>query len=248
MRCTLLAGLLLLLCCTPIQAREWLVVGTYFPQVFERSETGDFTGLAPAVLRQLAAELGGQPRFEIYPWARAQRMVELGQADILIGPYRTAERETRFAFAAEPFYQDRIVFYARRQAGLSWNGDLASLQAQRIAVVRGWIYGERFEAARPRLQLDMVESVPNGLRMLLAGRIELLATNLRNTRPHLAELQPADQLVQLEPQIDVQQGYFAFPRDAAHVALRERFDRGFRRLVVSGELARLAGALGVSIP
>lgn len=248
MRSMLLAGLLLLLCCASVQAREWLVVGTYFPQVFERSESGHFTGLAPAVLRQLAVELGAQPRFEIYPWARAQRMVEQGQADILIGPYRTAEREARFAFAAEPFYQDRIVFYARRQSRLSWNGDFASLQAQRIAVVRGWTYGPRFEAARAQMQLDIVESVPNGLRMLAAGRIELLATNQRNTLPHLAALQLDEQLIQLEPQIDVQQGYFAFPRDATHVALREQFDQGFRRFVASGELARLAGVLGVNVP
>lgn len=248
MRSTLLAGLLLLLCCTPLQARDWLVVGAAFPQVFELGESGQFTGLAPAILRQLESDLQGHLRFEIYPWARAQRMVEQGQADILIGPYRTAEREQRFAFSAEPFYQDRIVFYARRQSGLSWNGDFASLRAHRIAVIRGWIYGSRFEVARTGMQLDVVESVPNGLRMLMVGRIELLATNQRNTRPHLAALQLGEQLIQLEPPIDRQQGYFAFPRDVAHVALREQFDRSFRRMVSSGELARLAGQLSVEIP
>lgn len=248
MRSTLLAGLLLLLCCTSLQARDWLVVGASFPQVYELSESGQFTGLAPAILRQLGNDLQGPLRFEIYPWARAQRMVEQGQADILIGPYRTAEREKRFDFSAEPFYQDRIVFYARRQSQLNWNGDFASLQAHRVAVIRGWIYGPRFEEARKRMQLDVVENVPNGLRMLVVGRIELLATNQRNTRPHLAALQLSEKLIQLEPPLDSQQGYFAFPRDAAHVALRQQFDRSFRRMVSSGELARLGKQLSVEIP
>lgn len=248
MRSTLLAGLLLLLCCTSLQARDWLVVGASFPQVFELSESGRFTGLAPAILRQLESDLGGRLRFELYPWARAQRMVEQGQADILIGPYRTAEREQRFAFSAEPFYQDQIVFYARRQSGLTWSGDFSSLRAHRVAVIRGWIYGPRFEEARKRMQLDVVESVPNGLRMLVVGRIELLASNQRNTRPHLAALQLSERLTQLEPPIDRQQGYFAFPRDAAHVALRERFDRSFRRMISSGELARLGMQLNVETP
>ncbi|MBB2493893.1 substrate-binding periplasmic protein [Aquipseudomonas ullengensis] len=248
MRSTLLAGLLLLLCCTPLQAREWLVVGTSFPQVFERSDTGQFSGLAPELLRQMSAELGVSLRFELYPWARAQRMVEQGQADILIGPYRTPEREALFAFAAEPFYQDRIVFYVRNGKGPSWDGSFASLQPHRIAVIRGWTYGARFEAARPQMQLDTVESVPNGLRMLMAGRIELLATNHRNTQPHLAALQLENQITELQPQIDVQQGYFAFPRDAEHDELREEFDQVFRRFVARGELARLAGRLGVSVP
>ncbi|WP_394559771.1 substrate-binding periplasmic protein [Aquipseudomonas alcaligenes] len=251
MRHPKLCSLLLLLCCGlfagALPARELLVVGTSFPQVYERNAAGDFTGLAPAVLRRLAAELGGELRFELYPWARAQRMVEHGEADILVGPYRTAEREARFAFAAEPFYQDRILFYARLDRREAWDGDYASLAGRRIAVVRGWIYGRQFEDARARLQPVTVESVSNGLRMLVAGRIDLLASNQRNTQPYLtAPLQQT--ITELLPLIDVQRGYFAFPRDPGHDRLRESFDRAFFDLVASGQLARLAAPLGVSVP
>jgi len=252
MRRTALCACLLGLCASLFgslaQAREWLVVGTSFPQVYERNAAGDFTGLAPAVLRRLAAELGGELRFELYPWVRAQRMVELGQADILVGPYRTAEREARFAFAAEPFYQDRIIFYARRSQVATWDGDYASLHGQRVAVVRGWIYGSQFEAARTSLRPITVESVHNGLRMLEAGRIDLLASNQRNTQPHLLELRLQERVGEVGPLIDVQRGYFAFPKDSAHAELRRRFDRAFARLVESGQLARLAEPLEVSVP
>jgi polar amino acid transport system substrate-binding protein len=252
MRRTLLCACLITLCYSLssglAQAREWLVVGTYFPQVYERNAAGDFTGLAPAVLRQLAAELGEELRFELYPWVRAQRMVELGQADILVGPYRTAEREARFAFAAKPFYQDRIVFYARRGQASAWNGDYAGLHGKRVAVVRGWIYGSRFEAVRASLRPITVESVHNGLRMLEAGRIDLLASNQRNTQPHLRELRLQERVGEVGPLIDVQRGYFAFPQDGSHAELRRRFDRAFARLVESGHLARLAEPLGVSVP
>ncbi|MDG9923149.1 MULTISPECIES: transporter substrate-binding domain-containing protein [unclassified Pseudomonas] len=246
--CACLLGLCVSLLGSLAQAREWLVVGTSFPQVYEQNAAGDFTGLAPAVLRQLAAELGDELRFELYPWARAQRMVELGQADILVGPYRTAEREARFAFAAEPFYQDRIVFYARRGHEPDWDGDYASLQNKRLAVVRGWVYGSQFEEMRERLRPITVESVRNGLRMLAAGRIDLLASNQRNTRPHLLALGLQEDVRELLPLIDVQRGFFAFPRDDDHTQLRLRFDRAFARLVESGQLARLAEPLGVNVP
>jgi polar amino acid transport system substrate-binding protein len=195
------------------QAREWLVVGTSFPQVYEQNAAGDFTGLAPSVLRQLAAE-----------------------------------REARFAFAEEPFYQDRIVFYARRNHEPAWDGDYARLRGKRIAVVRGWIYGSQFEEVRGRLRPVTVETVRNGLRMLQAGRIDLLASNQRNTRPHMLALGLEEQIGELIPLIDVQRGFFAFPRDDAHAELRQRFDRAFERLVESGQLARLAAPLGVSVP
>jgi polar amino acid transport system substrate-binding protein len=230
------------------QAREWLVVGTTFPQVYEQNAAGDFTGLAPAVLRQLAAELGEGLHFELYPWVRAQRMVELGQADILVGPYRTAEREARFAFAAQPFYQDRIVFYARRDQAPLWNGAYPSLQGKRVAVVRGWIYGSQFEKARTQLRPITVESVRNGLRMLQAGRIDLLASNQRNTGPQVVALGLQEQVGELLPLIDVQRGFFAFPPDSSHAELRQRFDRAFAQLVASGQLAWLAAPLGVSVP
>jgi polar amino acid transport system substrate-binding protein len=229
-------------------AREWLVVGTHFPQVYEQDESGEFHGLAPAILRRLAPELGAELRFELYPWARAQLMVELGQADILVGPYRSAEREVRFAFAATPFYQDRILFYARRERMPHWDGDYAGLQGQRIAVVRGWAYGSQFEAARASLHPITVETVRNGLLMLQAGRIDLLASNQRNTQPHLRDLGLREQVAELQPLIDVQRGYFAFPRDAAHGELRQRFDLAFARLVESGQLARLAVPYGVNLP
>lgn len=230
------------------QARDWLVVGTQFPRVYERAEDGRIAGLAPAVLRELAGELGVGLRFELHPWARAQRMVELAQADILVGPYRTAEREARFAFAAEPFYEDRIVFYARAGQAISWQGDYRDLQGQRVAVVRGWTYGSGFEAARALLRPVTVEKVEYGLRMLALGRIDLLASNQRNTQPHLRAPELRERVVELLPLIDVQRGYFAFPRDSAHAGLRQRFDQAFRRLVERGQLAQLAAPLGVSVP
>lgn len=238
--CSVLAG--------PLQAAKLRVVGTHFPQIYEQTVDGAFSGLGPAVLQALADELGGELHFELHPWARAQRMVEQGTADILVGPYRTAEREQRFAFAAEPFYQDRILFYVRGDRDITWAGDYAGLNGQRVAVVRGWVYGSSFEQARVLLQPIMVESVENGLRMLIAGRIELLASNQRNTAPHLAAMNLQASVRELTPLIDTQRGYFAFPRDAAHAELRQRFDEAFARLLERGELQRLANALQVSIP
>lgn len=239
------------LCCLSAgqaAARELQVVGTYFPRIYEQAEDGRFTGLGPVVLEALAGSLRSKLRFELHPWARAQYMVEQGEADILVGPYRTSEREQRFAFAAEPFYQDRILFYARNDRAQPWAGDYDDLIGLRVAVVRGWVYGTRFEAVRERLQPIPVENVENGLRMLMAGRIDLLASNQRNTVPRLAALNLQASVRELEPLIDIQRGYFAFPRDAAHVELRQQFDEAFQHLIESGTLQRLAAPLEVSVP
>lgn len=55
-------------------------------------------------------------------------------------------------------------------------------------------------------------------------------------------------VVPLKRIIDVQDGYFAFPRRVDHDGLRVKFNRAFNNMVEQGELARLAGKLGVNIP
>lgn len=239
---------LLMLFCGPLQARVLRVVGTHFPGIYEQADEDHFSGLGPAVLEQVAEALGGELRFELHPWARAQRMVELGAADVLVGPYRSSERERRFIFAAKPFYQDRILFYVRADRAMAWRGDYHELAGRRVGVVRGWVYGSSFEQARGLLQPVTVENVANGLRMLAVGRLDLLASNQRNTAPYLAALDMHDTVRELMPLIDVQRGYFAFPRDDAHRELRERFDEAFGRLVESGALQRLAAPYAVSVP
>jgi polar amino acid transport system substrate-binding protein len=76
----------------------------------------------------------------------------------------------------------------------------------------------------------------------------LLASNQRNTQPLLQALGLDDEISQLDPPIDFQDGYFAFPLHSSHARLREDFDEGFRQLVERGELARLADQWQVEIP
>ncbi|MCG4455420.1 MULTISPECIES: ABC transporter substrate-binding protein [unclassified Pseudomonas] len=229
-------------------ARELLAVGSDFPRVFERSGAGVYQGLGPDVLRQVLEPRGYSLRFASYPWARAQRMVELGRADILIGPYRNPAREARFAFVGPAFYRDRIVLYCRSGRSCQWSGDLRQLSGRRIGVVRAWAYGARFDSARDVLELVTVEGVGNGLKMLSLGRLELLASNQRNTLPLLQVLGLTDEISQLEPPVDTLDGYFAFPLHSSHARLREDFDEGFRQLVERGQLARLAAQWQVDIP
>src|SRR5450830_38984 len=119
----------------PVQARELLAVGAQFEHVFEVQANGDYTGLGAELLRLMAARTGNTVRFRLVPWARAQAMLAQGQADILIGPYKSPERMASMVFSAQPFYQDQIVFYTRQQGGFVWEGDYAALRNRRVVLL-----------------------------------------------------------------------------------------------------------------
>ena len=229
-------------------AAERLAVGARFDLIFEQGADGQWQGLGVDVLRTLAARAGDTVRFNIYPWARAQAMVQRAQADILIGPYKSPERDKQFAFVDLPFYRDRLVFYARNGANPPWHGEFGRLNATRIAAVRGWHYGARFDQARPRLDISEVNQLENGVQMLMHGRVDLLATNERNSAALIGTLHASGRMVALCPAIAQLDGYLAFPRGAAFAAARDRYSALFTEMVRSGEFARLAARHGVLAP
>ena len=258
------------------QAQEILAVGTTFPRLFmpgppaspggaPAPSTGPSVsplptaapaggappeGLAVELLQAIAQQRGWQLRLEHYPWPRAQAMVEHGQAQILIGPYRTPEREQRFVFAPSAFYEDRLVFFGGPAPRPAWQGDYRALAGVEIAQVSGWAYGEAFEQARPQLRLTTVRDVETGLRMLRTGRVALLATNERNTWPVLASLGlQQQQLTPVDgPAIGQLRGHFACSRQPPGPALCEAIEQSLLQLRRSGESPRLYQKWRVGLP
>lgn len=246
--CALLWALLLALQGGAAQARELLAVGTHFPRIIEWDAKGQPRGLAVDLLTKAAAQQGHTLRFEALPWARAQLMVEQGQADVLIGPYRSPERLARFLFSQLAFYEDALVFYASPAKAPLWNGDWARLSGRSVGLVLGWTYGGALEQARSSLLISNPGDVATGLRMLQRGRIELLASNERNTAPVLETLGLTQQFQALQPPIAVQAGHFAYPRTSQGEELRQALDRSLESLRISGVLRDLARQWGVRIP
>jgi polar amino acid transport system substrate-binding protein len=229
-------------------AADILVVGAEFAQIYERNETGEFTGLGVEILRSIARQNGDTLSFQILPWARAQKMVEDNQAQILVGPYKTTQRETRFVFAEKPFYRDEMVFYALKLAKFQWDGRYSSLQDKRIGVINGWAYGAQFEAQRKTLKIESANSLRNALLMLKAKHIDVLASNLRNTEALLNSLELAGEISAVANVIDSQDGYFAYCKQVSCDQLRVRFDSLFARLRESGELSKMAQTFKLRMP
>jgi polar amino acid transport system substrate-binding protein len=86
------------------------------------------------------------------------------------------------------------------------------------------------------------------MQMLAVGRIDLLATNERNTTGLLDSLRLRESLAVLCPDITQLDGYLAFPLDAKSKAVRDRYNALFTEMVRSGELARLGARHGVLVP
>lgn len=140
-----------------------------------------------------------------------------------------------------------MVFFGRRDAVI-WRGDYLALKQIPIAAVRGWHYGDGFDRARRWLRISEVPQLENGARMLMLGRVQLLAANERNLQPILARLDLGHLIAELGPALSVQDGYLAFPPDGKHQPARRRYNQLFTDMVERGELGRMARKHKVQVP
>ncbi len=228
--------------------RELRVVSTRFPRIYELGADGVFDGMGVELVRTIATELGYTVRFEIYPWARAQRMLNQGQADILVGPYKSAERVSTMAFSGRAFFEDQLAFYIRSDSKIEWGGDYQALAGKRIVALNGWAYGAAFDRARPGLLLSVSNTVENGLNMLVHRRVDLFATDRRDTDPVVVSLGMQGKVAVLAPLIDTEMAYLAFPKMEAFDELRLQFDHALNQMAAHGVLQKLGQRYGVSVP
>lgn len=229
-------------------ARELVIAGTRFESIYERRPDGGFAGMGVDLLSEFAQRHGYQLRFEIYPWRRAQELINNGVADVLVGPYKSAERLRTMRFSEQAFFQDQVAFYVRADAIPIWEGDYGMLEGRRIVTLNGWNYGTAFSKAAPRLNISVTNSVENGLKMLAYSHVDMFATNRRDTDPVVVRLGLQNKLLPLAPLIDVQDAHFAYPLVPRIGAMPEQLDQMLVEMKKRGELQRLARRYGVTLP
>lgn len=230
----------------PAPARELVAVGTRNEGIFERRPNGEFAGMGAELVRLLAQRHGYQARFDIYPWQRAMQVVGSGKADLLVAPYKTAERQRVMRYSEQAFFQDELAFYVRADSMPVWEGDYALLKGRRIAVINGWHYGLAFARAAPQLRVSVTNTVANGLQMLAHGHVELFASNRRDTDPVVQALGLRDTVMALAPLIDVLQAFFAYPLTQRYPALPQQMDQLLVEMKKNGELQKLARRYGAT--
>lgn len=132
-------------------------------------------GIYPALVGMAFAALGRPCELRALPFKRMVADVDAGQ--LLAGAViRTPERDQRWLFS-QPYFLERLSVYS---AGAPFRG-LADLAGRRVGVIRGWSYGEAFDAARGRgeFQCEEVSADAHNFAKLLRGRVDyVVATEL----------------------------------------------------------------------
>lgn len=221
-------------------AEKIKVVGTHFNKIFEQDKTtGKFYGIAVDLLDKVAAKKNLQFEYAIYPWRRAQYLITMGRADILIGPYRTPEREKQMDFIPIPFYTDKMVFYTLKSKPFIWNNKIDLLKTKKILTIKGWAYGKYFEEVKNNLQIIEANDIETAFKMLALQRGDLLLANERNSETALLKIENLNFFVKTKTPFSLTQGYFVFSLKYQNTDAKKEIHKALSQLFKDGIIKKI---------
>ncbi|MBN7825947.1 transporter substrate-binding domain-containing protein [Bowmanella dokdonensis] len=210
-------------------------------------------GFMVEIARRAFARHDIQIEYQILPWNRAVQGTRTGEFDAIVGAALSDAPD----FVFPVFEQGRMQtsFWARKNE--SWRyQDIGSLQGKVLGVSSGYSYGPELDQyiADPQNALYIqvmygTHPIGKGLRMLAAGRIDLMLEDESVLRHYLATRGP-DLPVTLagRPSMppDFANVYVAFsPAMAESVQRAELLGRETAAMRQSGELSRILADYGL---
>ena len=185
-------------------------VGADFPSILSTAQDGTLEGRAVEIIDAASKELKFNYKISILPWVRATKMVENGEADILIGPYKTLEREKKMKFSTNHFYEDQIVLVTNQHTKVPWSGKLEELKDMKLGIVRGWSLGKKFERYKQDLEVTTADSTEKLLQMLKRNRVDIIIVHQRSFKEDVKDEQiKTTNFRVLSPPLSRQKGYFS---------------------------------------
>lgn len=198
---------------------------------------GAAVGLYPDLLRAAFALMKVPVHFEPVPWKRALAELDAGSAGVA-GIYKTRERLQKYDYS-ETLMTEKLLVFVRQDHVIRVAG-VADLVGLRVGVIRGWSYGEEFDAMREagRFVAEDVVSDAQNFSKLEAGRLDAVVTIEQSGRKLLASgLYPSVQALPVP--FTMKTAHLAFNKALNKTVLLQRFDAAVEALRRSGEFDRI---------
>jgi len=220
-----------------VRAQERVDVDAMDAPFMYADANGAPAGLYPDLLRAAFGLMKVPLQMEAVRWSRALAEIDAGSAGVA-GIYKTRERLLKYDYS-EALLAERLLVFTRHDHVFRFAGP-ADLAGLRIGVIRGWSYGDEFDAMRAagRLQAEDVVSDVQNFSKLEAGRLDAVVTIEQSGRKLLASgSYPSVQALPVP--MTTKTAHLAFNRTLNKGPLLIRFDAAMEALRRSGEFDRI---------
>lgn len=215
-----------------------VVIGfaTGSPPFFDLRD-GKPAGIYPTLVQAIFKDAKIAMRATPAPFARVLAQVDSG-AWGAGGILKTQERLHKYVYTDYVFVESVAAYYNRHQPLRI--ARLADLGGKHVGTLRGWSYGEAFDATVTELQMRVSSSASDNanFQKLQAGQLDAVLALEKVGTGLIASGRYADVLAS---GLFVRQNpsYIAFKKSPAATALVKQLNKSIARMRASGELANL---------
>lgn len=147
-----------------------LVIGEEFPP-FEFERNGEPMGIDVDIVRYIFNKMNIKCEVKLYPWMRAWKMIEKGDADAVFSTSRKEKRMPYLFYPKEDMWTSEYLFFVRKDKKKpSFNG-YADAKGLNVGIIRGNSYHESFWKAD--LTTKPAVDAETNFRRLFKGYIDL---------------------------------------------------------------------------
>ena len=181
-----------------------------FPPV-NFQQDGVVKGLSVEIVQEIERRLGLKDEITLMPWSRALREVQGPGRVALFAMARTPAREKLFKWVG-PIVTFYSSLYAPARGGLRLRSLDDAKRAESVLVVRDWYTAEQL-ASNGFKNLVPVADPVTGIRMVLAGRATLFATEQLSMPQTMAQAGIPEESLEIVYSYASSEGYIAFSHE-----------------------------------
>lgn len=170
------------------------VHGDYAFPPYSYLQDGQARGIDVELMQELSQRSGIAFDIQLVPFKRVIESLRLGTVDLGMAVLRNAEREA-FAIYSGVLHNSTYVLFAPKGREFRFDS-LESLRGKNIGRVRGFFISEAFDAevAAGRIMVSESAAAEQGIKMLMAGRVDAISGQSVVTRYLAREMGLADRL------------------------------------------------------
>lgn len=217
-----------------------VAVDSQNPPFMYTDRDGKPRGVYPVLLRAIFAALGERLELLPLPWVRALNGLDRAEHGVG-GLFANQERLAKFDYS-QPLLVETVRLYVRR-GGLRQFNSLQDLRGLRVGVLRGWSYGDEFDAARQAgwFQVEVVSTDKQNFGKLERDFLDAVLAVEQTGEAVMTEGSYPSVRVAANP-VTENPSFLAFHKSTQQRALLERVDAVVARLRATGEHARLVSS------
>ncbi|MCW7752603.1 transporter substrate-binding domain-containing protein [Desulfobotulus sp. H1] len=216
-----------------------IVTDEWPPYEFKAGEPGNeyVSGFATEVILEVLKNMNVaiDGRIQQYPWARAERMVIDGYADLLYTAVYNPERAQVTHYATESLMDSSWSFFIRSEDKNNIRfSTFNDLTRKTIGVVRGYAYTpELWEFMRSQKNFEEVTNDQFNIQKLMAGRIDTTVMDYGNGLYLINQMGLSGSIIPLPKPIETTSLYVVFSKNTVEKDFVDKFSDELKKFKTS---------------